>query len=429
MKNSIYNIFVPYKDKFILYNSASGNLILTDKSEIFPHNLSNIEIERLSSMGFLTDNANDELNTLIKNAERHINSSKKNKFRILTTTACNARCPYCYEKGTEICSMDLFTAEKVTNFILDISQNKKIVEIEWFGGEPLLNTEAINHITELFLSRKKETLSLESSIITNGYLINDNIIQLMKEKWNTIRVQITLDGLSTEYENIKGLGKNSFNRVIKNIAKLCDAGISVDIRLNFNIDNIQHIEAVIKFLSECDFHDKIYVYVAKINEEQKTNKFLLEKETIYLFDKLHEYGFLSPKDMLPKTLKSPCAACRADYYTIHPSGRLYKCDRKLLSGNAVGHVDNYNLKALIKTTKSWLGVRMESRCKVCSLLPLCWNGCIYDRLNNLDRCYLTSNIVGQRLKLFVDEVIERNSNNGRKTERSHKNNKCMQPSM
>lgn len=409
-------MFFPYDDRFILYNSASGNLILTNTAEINLENISSEDTSALAAMGFIVDEDADELHSLITAAETHIESSKKNKFRILTTTACNAKCPYCYEKGTSVESMNLHTAEKVADFIADVSKHKKIVEIEWFGGEPLLNTEVINSITERL---KTAGLRLESSIITNGYLINDALIDSMRKKWNTKRVQITLDGLADEYEKVKRLGKDSFGKVIDNIRRLCNNDISVDVRLNFSAGNISQIEEVIKFLSKCDFRDKIYVYAAKINSEKKTDKFLLEEETLYLNNVLYECKFLSPDNVLPKTLKSPCAACRVDYYTIHPSGRLYKCDRKLLSGSAVGDVEEYDLETLKAKTESWLGVKIEERCKKCSMLPLCWNGCIYDRLNNLDRCYLTANIIGQRLRFFVKETVERIVLNGRQIERRH----------
>ena len=309
--------------------------------------------------------------------------------------------------------MNKATSEKTAAFVADLSKNKRELEIEWFGGEPLLNAAAIDYFTEKLNALKPDALKFEASMISNGYLVNDAIIQKMRGVWNVKRVQITLDGLATEYERVKSLGKNSFDRVIENISKLCAADIQVDIRLNFGVENVSHIEAVIEFLSQCDFKNKIYVYVAKINTDEKTDKFLLEQETIYLCNVLYRYGFLRTKDILPKTLKSPCAACRADYFTVHPSGKLYKCDRKMLSEKSIGDVENYDIAELTKKTKSWLGVKVEERCKKCSLLPLCWNGCIYDRLNGLDRCYLTRGIVGNRLKLFVREIMNGKAAHGR----------------
>ena len=66
-------------------------------------------------------------------------------YTILTTTGCNARCFYCYEKGTKPVTMTAETASKVVRYILAHRGEEK-VNLSWFGGEPLYNVQVIDQI-------------------------------------------------------------------------------------------------------------------------------------------------------------------------------------------------------------------------------------------------------------------------------------------
>ena len=66
-------------------------------------------------------------------------------YTIFTTTDCNARCEYCFEKGTEKVWMDNHTIDETIRFITEQYHNRSI-HIQWFGGEPLYNIKAINKI-------------------------------------------------------------------------------------------------------------------------------------------------------------------------------------------------------------------------------------------------------------------------------------------
>ncbi len=69
-----------------------------------------------------------------------------NSFTILTTTDCNARCFYCYEKGCEQVNMSDETAYNVVEFIKRSCGGRE-VSLHWYGGEPLFNIAPIDIIT------------------------------------------------------------------------------------------------------------------------------------------------------------------------------------------------------------------------------------------------------------------------------------------
>ena len=180
---------------FLAYNMLTRKLAeLTDK-----------EYKLLSSDGFLySDDYHDIItdwfavpvdNDDIKLYHQSValynifdNEKYINSYTILTTTDCNAHCFYCYEKGIKHINMSEKIAHDVAKFIISNSKDKK-VELGWFGGEPLYNYEVINIITD---DLRKANKTFTSSMISNGYLFNDNLVKLAKELWNLKYVQITL---------------------------------------------------------------------------------------------------------------------------------------------------------------------------------------------------------------------------------------------
>ena len=407
MKLSRFNFSQQRNAYWIVYNSASSNCIVltnTAYNDFLHMTCKEGDRQNYCLLGFYVDENFDEINALIENSKYRLNNFSKKKFRVLTTTCCNARCPYCYEAGVKAVTMSAETAEAIADFILMQSQRVKTVEIEWFGGEPLLNTQAIDIICSCIMERKPSELKFESSMVSNGYLINDAVVQRMVEQWHLYQIQITLDGMAAEYERVKALGKGSFDKVIQNMSALCAAGIHVIVRLNFDNNNVAELHKLIEYLSLLPFKTQLEVYPAKINDGTQRTDFALESETMQMYRILHDYGFIRRLKLLPKTMKTPCAASHRGYYTINANGLLFKCDRKLLAGNAVGSVFEPN-QINTKAEQEWESFVLPEKCLRCNMIPLCWGGCIYERINGQDYCYITEEIVNQNLRLILDDYL------------------------
>ncbi|MGN0966675.1 MAG: 4Fe-4S cluster-binding domain-containing protein [Candidatus Coprovivens sp.] len=78
--------------------------------------------------------------------DKEICFSHPSYFTILSTTECNARCFYCYEKGRKQFPMTDSMAQKVADFIVKVRDTNKPVHIGWFGGEPTYNTKPMDII-------------------------------------------------------------------------------------------------------------------------------------------------------------------------------------------------------------------------------------------------------------------------------------------
>lgn len=132
----------------------------------------------------------------------------------MTSENCNFRCSYCYESHTNHhIERDVYdSALKLVN-----NSSKENLIINWFGGEPLLEVEDIEYFMKKVYDLKKFK-SINSSIITNGYLLTEkNFNKLMKA--NVKVFQITLDGLKTEHDKQRYLknGMGTFDRIVENL--------------------------------------------------------------------------------------------------------------------------------------------------------------------------------------------------------------------
>lgn len=105
---SIFNyIYKRSKNNWVIYNTFSGSIILIDEKlkkkfdSLKDGKIENDDddINNLINQGILVDNNHDEKKLVDASRTRRAFGEKSAYLRILTTTSCNARCPYCYEKG------------------------------------------------------------------------------------------------------------------------------------------------------------------------------------------------------------------------------------------------------------------------------------------------------------------------------------------
>jgi radical SAM protein with 4Fe4S-binding SPASM domain len=422
MKKSNYNFIIPYlNETSIIYNPLYGTIGKINKDNMTAYNndtFSKEELEILYKHKVYIDDDVDELSIINKNRADGINDTKSKLFRIWTTTGCNARCFYCFEKGIKSINMNMETAAYVINYIIsNLEDNDKLL-IEWFGGEPLLNPDVIDMISiELINYCSKHNIKYRAYIITNGSLITESIVN----KFKTYKIescQITLDGYSEYYEHVKDYYfKNiyNFNSVINNIKLLTDNEINVSIRLNYSNDNYNTLIHLIEFLhSEFDNNRHLCVYVYPLwssTDSMISDKYVsdvtLSEEYIDIVDKLVEYKFMSIKRVMGiRYKKNQCYARKVGTCSILPDGNITKCAETYnqIIGNIYDGITNKELY------DEWTSTKLDPRCVYCKYLPLCNDGCKGSMFNEMDRCIPTKNITEELIKWYVSKVESKKSN-------------------
>ena len=256
-------------------------------------------------------------------------------YTILTTTDCNARCFYCCEKGRRKIPMTDRTARKAAEFILRNNPGEK-VHLRWFGGEPLYNKGVISLICGLLRDAK---VDFQSSMVSNGYLFDDETIDEAVGLWNLKKVQITLDGTEEVYNRSKAFiyaEGSPYRRVLENLHRLLKAGIRVNVRLNIDRHNADDLFKLADILIAKHGGNKLFtVYSHSLFETGPSESAVshtdarrrnLFETRMRLQDKLKR-GMIAVDHKLPDKLK--LHRCMADSDTnilILPDGHLGKCD-------------------------------------------------------------------------------------------------------
>ena len=307
---------------------------------------------------------------------------RKNKpnivsYTILSTSDCNARCFYCFELGWKRMHMSRETAEQTLEFIKKRSGGKK-VHINWFGGEPLYNMEPMDLISQ---GLRDAGIEYRSTMITNGYLLDEKALDKAKNLWNMYRIQIALDGTEEVYNKIKAYiykDVNPYQIVMRNIGLTLDAGIPVAVRLNMDISNYQNLmELVDELARRFEGKKRLSIYAHHLFKNGTASASLysveewIEREAAMnaLEKKIESYGLMVRGGITKGIKLNHCIADSDSAVVIHSSGALGCCEH-CTENEMYGHVDSDEVNtAIIKSWKEQIPEIPE--CDQCFFYPEC----------------------------------------------------------
>ena len=365
-----YVVQQPVADGVLLYNTLTCSLVLLTPDEAADMTAQPELIDRW----FLVPQEHDDqkacieirqLAALLKPADQPITD-----YTILTTTGCNARCFYCYEKGMKSVSMTAETASKVVRYIVKHRGDEK-VKIRWFGGEPLVNAKVIDQIcTEL----SEQGVTFHSSMISNGYLFDADMVQHAKDLWQLQYVQITLDGMEQTYNRIKDYvyrGVNAFERVLQNIGMLTATGIHVDIRLNVDKHNMGEMAALVELLHQrFGTNEHLTVYSMQLyGEHSPEDSAELFAQRMQLKQHIAQCGYKLKRGLQKDIKLNHCMADSDERVMIAPDGHLGKCEH-YIDSNFFGHIDSEERdEAILRKFKERQAD--NEACATCPYYPQC----------------------------------------------------------
>ena len=370
---SIYIITEEIEGNILIYNTLTREMILLESDNEYVNN-----IRYLVRHWFLFDDSINPysicfiVKKIYQQETRKRTIDKLRNYTIMTTTNCNARCEYCYEIGTRHQDMKESTATDVAKFIK--RTNNGSVNIQWFGGEPLCNSRAIDVISK---SLKNEGILYSSGITSNGYLFHEHSIEKIRELWHLERVQITLDGTEEVYNKSKNFiysGNGSpYKKVMNNLEFLAMSGISVSIRLNLSKDNIKNIHSLLERLHSKFGHFKnVSVYsrplVNVCNQLSETDENEIKDNYIAVEKQITNMG-MRKTFPLSTVHNSYCIADNMKSVVITPEGNVGLCEHyseSELIGDIYHDIFDYT------TISKWHELLDIPECKVCPIFPQCF---------------------------------------------------------
>ena len=375
---SAYCLRVDCEEGVLLYQTLTGEvLLLTPQEWEKREDEAALRAELIRGRFFVPCGLDEKKQAdQIKHLIKLLKSEEKEKssFVIFTTLDCNARCYYCYEKGRPRPVMSEQTARDAADYIAQTCGSEEI-HLQWFGGEPLFNMSAIEIISKKLTDRGQK---FKSMIVSNGYLFDAETVRKAREEWAVERVQITLDGTEEVYNRSKAYiyrERSPYQRVMRNIGLLLDAGISVQIRLNMDKNNANDLMALVDELSvRFGGRSGFKVYAALLGEtgQAKVGRFdgvdAAMDRYAALGKKLKDLGLASEEGVSTKLTINNCMADRDGCFTILPDGRLGKCEheseKKLVGSIYQRECDS----AMLAAWKERLAV---PECRDCAAYPVC----------------------------------------------------------
>lgn len=442
MEISNYIITTTNDGRVLLYSALSTALIVLPREEydkIFVNkDFANYEhLDFLMQLGFLVEDKEKQLRLLDRLAETE-NTRRDPDIKIFSTNRCNARCYYCFEEGIKFVDMSEETALQLVNFAKQYYRDYHRIQINWFGGEPLLNFNVIKLITDELI---KAGFILTTHVTTNGSLLTQDIVDFFKHRYEHVSFQITVDDIGKAYYNVKKYidltEDNAFDTIINNTKLLLKSDIQTRIRINFLKENFSHAVEIFDYLSKLfeglpapdiyfaplSFdHKEEYRKREKAESEEHTHlslmKFYTKRNIVY--DKANTYkNTLSNLSLKPKAI--PCGACRPHNLTITAEGLIFKChrivtDNKCAIGNVYDGINEDSKYYRVFVDKEY----EDPKCLECNVYPICRGGCkveaiIYGkRENSCDIFSKHTELVELYYKQISDSKFTSNRNTLRK---------------
>lgn len=301
--------------------------------------------------------------------------NRLNRLTIIISGICNLRCKYCYAHNGKYRDNNGNMSIAILKQSLDVffSEYDEIENVMFFGGEPLLNMDAIKYGCEYVLNKfeKREIKSLPNlGVVTNGTIVTDEFIELVK-KYN-MKVTVSLDGPPVVNDRLRVYedGKGSSLLVEKNIKKLkkeCNQpeiieATYTDIHKNMGMSVVD----VVKYLK--DKFDVPNIHISPASsfgeeelEDTSMHTFIEAIDDVHKMKKLGcDYRFLS-YDSTVAGLKSKQVSkryCEAGLskFSVSPNGDVYPChlftgDSDIKMGN-VEEVDFFSSPKMLSMQKT-----------------------------------------------------------------------------
>lgn len=208
------------KTEYFLYDVESGSLHNVDKSAylVAKQKYSSLTDEEFLSYGLLTKAETEEIDSELSELERQgVLNSPATVYNLNCTGEikalclhichdCNLRCPYCFAKdGTYNTPKDYMTFEvgaAAIDFLIEKSKNRQNLEVDFFGGEPLMNMGVVKRIVEYANEKVKEAgKSIHFTMTTNGVLLGEENRRWLND--NMFNVVISIDGRPEVHDKLR----------------------------------------------------------------------------------------------------------------------------------------------------------------------------------------------------------------------------------
>lgn len=310
---------------------------------------------------------------------------------------CNLRCKYCFAstgdfgKGRKLMTFE--TGKKAIDFLLEKSLDRKNLELDFFGGEPLMNFDVVKQIVEYARSREAEYgKKFRFTITTNGVLLDDDKIDFINREMSN--VVLSIDGRKevNDYMRKRVDGSGCYDKIMPAFKKLVEKRGDKEyyVRGTFTKNNLDFSNDVFDLYNNgfdqisvepvvCEASADYAITEKKLpaifKEYERLAERILENEK--KGKRFNFFHFMLDLDQGPCAIKRlRGCGCGNDYVAITPDGDIYPCHQFVgIEEFKMGNIDEGTFDTNMKSYFSKTHVYTKPECKKCWAKFYCSGGC------------------------------------------------------
>ena len=340
--------------------------------------------------------------------ENYIDSFKKRETVVKALCLhiahdCNLACRYCFAEEGEYhgrrAIMSYEVGKKALDFLVANSGNRTNLEVDFFGGEPLMNWEVVKQLVAYGRSLEEEHhKKFRFTITTNGVLLNDEILEFVnKEMGNMV---LSIDGRKEVHDRMRPHrgGQGSYDEIVPKFKKAAESRGQMNyyVRGTYTHYNTDFAKDVLH-LADLGFKQiSVEPVVAPETEdyairEEDLPQLLAQYDelAVEMIKRRKEGNGFNFFHFMIDLEGGPCVAKRlsgcgsgTEYLAVTPWGDLYPCHQFV--GNEdflMGNVDEGVLRTDIRDEFKQCNVYAKEKCKDCFAKFYCSGGCAANSYN------------------------------------------------
>ena len=316
---------------------------------------------------------------------------------------CNLACKYCFAEEGEYhgrrAMMSFEVGKKALDFLVANSGSRVNLEVDFFGGEPLMNWDVVKQLVEYGRSLEESNhKKFRFTLTTNGVLLNDEIMEYLNKEMSN--VVLSLDGRKEVNDRMRPFrtGRGSYDLIVPKFQKLAESRNQSNyyVRGTFTRDNLDFSEDV-KHFADLGFKQMSIEPVVGPEEdpysirEEDLPKIMEEYDKLALeyikrekegrgFNFFHFMIDINGGPCVAKRLSGCGSGC--EYLAVTPWGDFYPCHQFV--GNEdflMGNVDDGIVRPDIRDMFKNSNVYSKEKCKNCFAKFYCSGGCAANSYN------------------------------------------------
>lgn len=313
---------------------------------------------------------------------------------------CNLRCEYCFAQtgdfGGERCVMSPEIGRRAIDFLIERSENRENIELDFFGGEPLMAWDTVKETVNYARSvEKRHGKRFRFTITTNGVLLDDEKIDYINREMSN--VVLSLDGRRGVTDRIRKTlsGKSAYDVIVPKFQKLVKQRMSGEnankdyyVRATFTKYNLDFTEDVLH-LRELGFEQ---LSAEPVVTDEKEPYALTKADLPRIFEeydrlcevmanrtenKFNFFHFMVDLDQGPCAIKRlRGCGCGNDYVAVDPHGNIFPCHQFVgIEEWKMGNLNDGTFNDEIKSYFAKTHLYSKRGCAGCWAKFYCSGGC------------------------------------------------------